>query len=131
MATNAARISAPDTKTGAFGLVPGIFAAIIGAVNPPTLFKKLAMPVPVPLFGAGKTSGVYAKRTPYMIFWKNASTELKPSWNFESALMVKRKRKMPEKSVEMAIVPLRPMYLMFTVYIPIMEPGTPITEVKT
>jgi hypothetical protein len=35
-----------------------MFAAMIGAQSPPTLFKKLAMPVPVPLFGAENVSGV-------------------------------------------------------------------------
>ena len=108
-------MSAPLTKTGAFGFVPGIFAAMIGAQRPPTLFKKLAIPVPVPLFGAAIASGVYAYSTPYMMFWKKASTEEKPSWNLESAEMVKRKRKIPESIVETAIVPLRPMYLISTV----------------
>ncbi len=56
MATNAAKIRAPLTKRGAFGLAPGILAAIMGAQRPPIRFKRLAIPVPVPLLGAGKLS---------------------------------------------------------------------------
>jgi len=58
IATKAAKIKAPDTYTGALGFVPEIFAAMIGAHKPPILFKQLAIPVPVPRLGAGKTSGV-------------------------------------------------------------------------
>jgi hypothetical protein len=58
IATNAAKRRAPLTKIGASGLVSGIFAAIMGAQSPPIRFRKLEIPVPVPLFGAGNTSGV-------------------------------------------------------------------------
>lgn len=58
IATNAAKIKPPLTKTGAFGLALGIFAAMIGAQSPAILFKQLEIPVPVPRLGAGKTSGV-------------------------------------------------------------------------
>lgn len=115
IATNAAKINAPATNTGALGFVPGILAAMMGAVRPPMRFRKLATPVPVPRFGAGNTSGVKAYRTPYMMFWKKASMDEKASWNFESAEIVNKNRKMPESRVEMAIVPLRPMYLISTV----------------
>ncbi len=59
-ATNAAKIKLPLTNTGAFGLASGILAAVIEALSPATLFKKLDIPVPVPLLGARNTSGVYA-----------------------------------------------------------------------
>jgi hypothetical protein len=58
IATKAASIKAPLTKMGALGLAPGIFAAMMGAHKPPIRFKKLEIPVPVPLLGAGNTSGV-------------------------------------------------------------------------
>jgi hypothetical protein len=58
IATKAAKMSAPETKIGAFGLASGMFAAIMGAQRPPIRFKKLEIPVPVPLLGAGNTSGV-------------------------------------------------------------------------
>lgn len=58
IATKAAKMSAPETKIGAFGLASGMFAAIMGAQRPPIRFKKLHIPVPVPLLGAGNTSGV-------------------------------------------------------------------------
>lgn len=64
IATNAARIKPPETNTGALGLAFGMLAAMIGAHSPAILFKKLEMPVPVPRFGAGNTSGVYAYKTP-------------------------------------------------------------------
>jgi hypothetical protein len=60
MATKAAKIRAPLTKTGAFGFAPGILAAITGARRPKIRFRQDAIPVPVPRFGAGKISGVIA-----------------------------------------------------------------------
>lgn len=67
----------------------------------------------------------------YMMFWKKASREEKAIWKLESRLMVKRKRKTPDSRVEMAIVPLRPTYLMSTVKHAMIEPGTPTTDVMT
>ena len=58
IATNAASIKAPDAKTGALGSTLPAWTATIGAHSPQIRFKHEAIPVPVPLFGAGKTSGV-------------------------------------------------------------------------
>lgn len=58
MARKATMIRDPDAKTGAFGLAPPALTATIGAQSPAILFKHEAIPVPVPLFGAGNTSGV-------------------------------------------------------------------------
>jgi len=58
IATKAAKIKPPLTNMGALKLATGMLAAMMGAHKPPILFKKLEMPVPVPLFGAGNTSGV-------------------------------------------------------------------------
>ncbi len=55
------------------------FAASNGAQIPEILFNKLAIPVPVPLLGAGKTSGLYAYRTPYMIFF-HESANVQSMW---------------------------------------------------
>ena len=52
---------------GAFGFTPPACTATMGAHRPATRLKKDAIPVPVPLLGAGKTSGVYAYSTPYVI----------------------------------------------------------------
>lgn len=60
MATNADKMSAPDTKTGALGFALGMFAAMMGAQRPAMRLRKEQIPVPVPRTGAGKTSGVYA-----------------------------------------------------------------------
>jgi hypothetical protein len=67
MARNAAMMSAPEAYTGAFGFTWPAWTATIGAQRPVILFKQDAIPVPVPRLGAGKTSGVYAYSTPYMI----------------------------------------------------------------
>ena len=83
--------------------------ATSGAHRPEIRLRQLAMPVPVPRFGAGKTSGVYANRTPYMMFWKKASRHVQRSWILGFVEAVKQKRMTPVMSVEMAIVPLRPM----------------------
>jgi len=45
---------------GADGEALAALMATIGAQRPAMRFKKDAMPVPVPRFGAGNTSGVYA-----------------------------------------------------------------------
>ena len=58
IARKAARINPPDAKTGALGLASPAWIATIGAHRPAILFRHDAMPVPVPRFGAGKTSGV-------------------------------------------------------------------------
>lgn len=58
---------------------PGIFAAMSGAIKPVNLLRKLATPVPAPLTGAGKISGVKAYRTPYMMFCAKASIQEKMS----------------------------------------------------
>lgn len=67
MARKAAMMSAPEAYTGALGLTLPACTATIGAQRPVILFKQEAIPVPVPRFGAGKTSGVYAYSTPYII----------------------------------------------------------------
>ena len=67
MARKAARIKAPDAKIGASGFTFPAWTATIGAHRPVILFKQDAIPVPVPRLGAGKTSGVYAYKTPYMM----------------------------------------------------------------
>ena len=78
------------------------FTAMMGAQRPATRFRKEAIPVPVPRTGAGKISGVYAKRTwrdafsywstvgggregrekltPYDTFWNRASKLENVSW---------------------------------------------------
>ena len=43
--------------------------------------------------------------------------------------MVNKNRIMPVSRVEMAMVPLRPMYFTSTVYQAMIEPGTPTMEV--
>ena len=58
IARKAASINPPEAKTGALGLAPPAWIATIGAHRPAILFRHDAMPVPVPRFGAGKTSGV-------------------------------------------------------------------------
>lgn len=69
IATNAAKINAPDKYMGADVPFPGIFAARTGAMRPITLFKKLAMPVPAPRTGAGlhvtttEVSAIYSSRS--------------------------------------------------------------------
>jgi hypothetical protein len=88
--------------------------ATMGAQRPATRLRKLDMPVAVPRIGAGKTSGVYAYRTPYMTFWKNASRQVKASWKLESDDIVKRNTKTPVIAVATLIVPLRPIYLIST-----------------
>lgn len=67
IATKAARMRAPAAYTGAFGLTDPALTATIGAQRPAILLRQDAIPVPVPRLGAGKTSGVYANKTPYMI----------------------------------------------------------------
>lgn len=52
---------------GAFGFTPPACTATMGAHRPVTRLKKDAIPVPVPRLGAGKTSGVYAYSTPYIM----------------------------------------------------------------
>ena len=51
----------------------------------------------------------------HMMFWKKETKLEKASWKSLFWLTVKRKRKIPVMSVEMAMVPFRPMYLRFTV----------------
>lgn len=58
MVTKAAKIKLPAAYTGALGLTPPALTATMGAQSPATRLKKLAIPVPVPRLGAGKTSGV-------------------------------------------------------------------------
>ena len=60
-------MSAPEAYTGALGLTLPAWTATIGAQRPVILFKQDAIPVPVPRLGAGKTSGVYAYSTPYIM----------------------------------------------------------------
>lgn len=43
---------------GALGLASPALTAMIGAQRPAMRLRQEAMPVPVPLLGAGKTSGV-------------------------------------------------------------------------
>lgn len=50
-----------------------------------------------------------------MMFWKNASTDEKPSWYDASAEIVKRKRRIPERREAVAIVTRRPNLGMSTV----------------
>ena len=88
IATKAAKSSPPDAYMGALGFACPALTATIGAQRPAMRLRQEAMPVAVPLFGAGKTSGVldffvstglrymngwekmthYAYRTPYMMF---------------------------------------------------------------
>ncbi|KAL9044478.1 MAG: hypothetical protein Q9214_002385 [Letrouitia sp. 1 TL-2023] len=58
MATKAARNKPPEAYIGAFGLASPALTATIGAQRPAMRFRHEAMPVPVPRFGAGNTSGV-------------------------------------------------------------------------
>lgn len=58
MATNAERKRPAETYIGVLGSTPRVLEAMIGAQIPAILLRKEAMPVPVPLFGAGSTSGV-------------------------------------------------------------------------
>jgi hypothetical protein len=58
IATKAATSRTPLTKIGASGFASGIFAVMMRAHRPPIRFKKLEIPVPVPLLGAGNTSSV-------------------------------------------------------------------------
>ena len=73
MAKKAAKMRLPEAYTGALcqglastsnvnllhtGLMPAELTATIGAQRPATRLKNEAIPVPVPRFGAGKTSGV-------------------------------------------------------------------------
>lgn len=58
MARKAARMRAPEAYTGALGSKPPACAATMGAQRPVMRFRQDAIPVPVPLFGAGKISGV-------------------------------------------------------------------------
>uniref|UniRef100_A0A1Y1KSL5 Uncharacterized protein n=1 Tax=Photinus pyralis TaxID=7054 RepID=A0A1Y1KSL5_PHOPY len=111
---------------------PGIFAARIGAINPVILFRKLATPVPAPLTGAGKISGVNAYSTPYMMFCENAATQENASWAvgvFPN--ITKRKRNMADTRVEPAKVPRRPKKGdgESTRYAASTLPGTPMIEV--
>jgi hypothetical protein len=69
MAMAATKYKAPADIIGALLLYLPTFAATIGAAMPEARFRRLAMPEPVPLTGAGKTSGVYAYITPYMAFY--------------------------------------------------------------
>lgn len=62
MATKADRINDAAAYTGAFGLEAPACTATMGARRPQIRFKQEAIPVPVPRFGAGKTSGVLSKR---------------------------------------------------------------------
>ena len=87
----------------------------MGAQRPAIRFKHEAMPVPVPRFGAGNVSGVMAYSTPYMMFWKKASSELSATCVSLSPLVVKTNSSIPVISVLNAIVPLRPICLTFTV----------------
>ena len=57
MATKPAKKSPPEAYIGASGFVV-MLAAMSGADSPAIRFRRLAMPVPVPRLGAGKTSGV-------------------------------------------------------------------------
>ena len=101
----------------------------MGAQRPAIRFRQLEIPLPVPRLGAGKTSGVYAYRTPYIIFWKKFSREEQTSWMSGSVEAVKQKIRTPVIRVAVIIVPLRPMYLMSTVQHARMEPGRPTIEV--
>jgi hypothetical protein len=67
--------------------------------------------------------------TPYMMFWKNASRQVKANWKDESEEIVKRKTNTPVIAVATAIVPFRPMYLISTVQQAIKDPGTPTIAV--
>jgi hypothetical protein len=128
MPTKAAKIRAAERYIGVVVPSPGIVAAMIGAISPVTLFRKLATPVPAPLTGAGKISGVKAYRTPYMIFCAKASTQEKANWEeADVPNCAKRKRKMADMKVEIASVPRRPRNgeSRSTVYAASKLPGTP------
>lgn len=71
-------MSAPEAYTGAFGLTLPAWTATIGAQRPAIRLKQDAIPVPVPRLGAGKTSGVYAYSTPYMM-----STRRQPKLTYQ------------------------------------------------
>ena len=58
IATNATIYKAPAAKMGAMGSSTPSFAATSGAQIPAILFKRLAIPDPVPRTGAGNTSAV-------------------------------------------------------------------------
>ncbi len=77
IATKAARMRAPAAYTGAFGLTDPAWTATIGAQRPEILLRQDAIPVPVPRLGAGKTSGAYAYKTPYMMSNKISNFAIK------------------------------------------------------
>lgn len=51
----------------------------------------------------------------YTYFWKNASRQVMASWNGGLELEVNRNKMIPVSNVEIAIVYLRPIYLISTV----------------
>ena len=107
--TKEAKIRIADIYIGVLVPSPGTFAARIGAISPAMRFRKLATPVPAPLTGAGKISGVKAYNTPYMMFWQKASTQVKNNCELGVVPKVtKKNRKMADISVEIASVPFRP-----------------------
>lgn len=63
-----------------------------------------------------------------MTFWKNATRHWNASWKSASVEEVNKNRKMPVSIVEIAIVPLRPTYLISTVNQAMKLPGVPMTE---
>ena len=70
---------APLAYIYAFGFPLPALIATIGAHCTATRFKELAILIPVPRFGVGKTLGVYVYSTPYMIFWNKASRQVNAS----------------------------------------------------
>jgi len=58
IATNAIKYITPAAMIGPVGCFDPIVAATTGAASPAILFRRDAIPVPVPRTGAGNTSGV-------------------------------------------------------------------------
>jgi len=84
------------------------YKAIIGAIRPVTRLNAEHNASPVPLWGAGNTSGVYAYNTPYIAFWVKDVTQLYPSTLLLFVAVVKTKRKMPVSAVETAMASFLP-----------------------
>jgi len=122
------------TNSGAL-VVRSPYVAIIGAIIPRSRLRAEQSASPVPLCGAGNTSGVYAYRTPYIAFWVRAVAQLNPRTPASLFAWVNRKRKMPVRQVEDAMANLRPPNdhlppprVQSTMIQAMMDPGIPRTD---
>lgn len=94
-----------------------------GAMTPNTLFAVAVSEFPVPLCFVGKSSGVMAYKTPYIILLVKLYAQFHPRRLFELRAVVDARMKMPVKIVKIDRVPLRPSSVISTMYPASREPG--------